>query len=86
MQDFTSPAYEPHELALMSEAFECSYKHLLDMADRRLQGRHAHYTRETIARLVLGYIRQGERDTKAICDAVIAHMDGVNGDRSEQKA
>jgi hypothetical protein len=45
--------------------------------DVRLRGRQAHYARETIARLILGYASAGERDPNNLTEAALREMNAL---------
>jgi len=65
------------ERTLVRRAFAASCAALSANGDSRFQGRQGYYARETVARLVVGYAKAGERDLKNISQAVISQMNGL---------
>ena len=73
----SSRVFYPHEMAALSQAFRSSVDKMRAADDVRLRGRQAHYARETIARLILGYASAGERDPNTLTEAALREMNAL---------
>jgi hypothetical protein len=64
-------------MAVLGEAFRQSVDALSAANDVRFRGRQAHYARETIARLILGFASAGERDPRNLSQATLRQMNAL---------
>jgi hypothetical protein len=72
-----SRVFYPHEMTALGEAFRQSWSVLREANDIRLSGRQAHYTRETMARLIIGFASAGERDPVALSRSTLREMNAL---------
>jgi hypothetical protein len=73
----SSRVFYPSEMVALGEAYHRSCKVLSDAGDVRFTGRQAHYARETIARLIVGFASAGERDPAALSQATLREMNAL---------
>ena len=72
-----SRVFYPNEMDVLGEAFRHSWTALSEANDSRLRGRQAHYTREAVARLIIGFASGGERDPVALSRSTLREMNGL---------
>jgi hypothetical protein len=72
-----SRVFYPGEMAVLGEAFRQSWTVLSEANDCRVHGRQAHYARETMARLIIGFASAGERDPVALSRSTLQEMNGI---------
>jgi hypothetical protein len=73
----SSRVFYPHEIDVLGAAFRRSCETFEQSGDVRFTGRQAHYTREIIAKLILGMARAGERDVDALAHGALSEMNVV---------
>ena len=73
----SSRVFYPNEMAVLGEAFRQSWTALSEANDIRLRGRQAHYTRETMAKLIIGFASAGERDPVALSRSTLREMNAL---------
>jgi hypothetical protein len=72
-----SRVFYPNEMDVLGEAFRQSWTALSDANDCRVYGRQAHYARETMAKLIIGFASAGERDPVALSRSTLQEMNAL---------
>jgi hypothetical protein len=73
----TSRVFYPHEMDALGEAFRRSWTALHEANDTRIRGREAHYARETMAKLIIGFASAGERDPTTLSRSTLREMNAI---------
>ena len=73
----SSRVFYPRDMSVLGQAFGQTWSALAEANDPRLHGRRAHYARETIAKLIIGFASAGERDPVALSRSALSEMNGL---------